>query len=76
MYVAALGCSYTQLALSIQRNSISTTTYVLRSAIEPIHQPHMFSTAQSGTVITEQLSSVYRLYRTKNMDSLTCIILH
>ena len=39
MYVHALACMYTQLALSIQLNSISATAYVQRSAIEymPVH---------------------------------------
>jgi hypothetical protein len=37
MYVHALACKYTLLALSIQVNSISATAYVQRSTIEYIH---------------------------------------
>ena len=51
MYVRALACSYTQLALSIQLNSISATAYVQRSAIEYIHQLHTFNAAQLSTFI-------------------------
>ena len=57
MYVHALACTYPQLALSIQLNSISATTYVQRSAIEYIHQLHMFNAAQLGTVINRVRSA-------------------
>jgi len=42
---------YTQLALSIQLNSISATACVQRSSIVYIHQPHTFNAAQLGTYI-------------------------
>jgi len=50
---------YVHSAGSIQLNSISAATYVQRSAIEYIHQPHTFNAAQLGT-FTNRVGSVQR----------------